>query len=379
MKLNFTLVSFMPSFIFAISLSTLVLLAHPAPRERWVRTLLPGQDEAWRRSVALAETQLAFSDTGINTVHVIDQQTGSIMWEIPDADSILHHIGFSPDAALLFTRGLINDDGNLSEAVNLWDTSTHDLLHRWPLDDDVYFDIAFSPRSAPRPLIAVNLPRWSGSPPYHYDNDIELMDAATLEMVTQMTLAHTLVTNVALGAGGGANGMLLAAGGVRSQDDEQYGTVWLWELNADGRLIPRLEYDLGVYVHTIRSLDISPDGEQRVFVAVSGDRCAGLRSETFMLDIAENAADSTITELPSRRYPVSAAFSPDGTQLALNFANARCFEQAGGNVALYDLAAGEITDSLPHDFTISELRFSDDGRYLYTAMTNGAVQMWNVR
>jgi WD40 repeat protein len=377
MKLNFTLVSFMPSFIFALGLSTLVLLAHPAPRERWVRTLLAGQPEAWQRSVALAETQFAFSETGENTVRVLDQQSGSVLWEIPDADAILHHIGFSPDAALLFTRGLINHDGNLSEAVNLWDTSTHDLVHRWPLDDDVYFDIAFSPLDAPRPLIAVNLPHWSGSAPYHYDNDIEIMDAATLEIVTQMTMPHTLVTNVALGHNAN-DAVLLAAGGVRTNDDEQYGTLWLWQLDSDGTLTPSLEYDLGVYVHTIRSIDISPDGQQMVFVAVSGDRCAGLRSETFMLDIAESAADSALIELPARRYPVSAVFSPDGSQLALNFANARCFEQAGGTVELYDLTTGTITDILPHDFTVSALRFSDDGRYLYTAMTNGAVQIWNV-
>ncbi|MBC7812621.1 MAG: hypothetical protein H7175_15810 [Burkholderiales bacterium] len=372
MRLNFTIVSFTPSFIFAIGLSTLVLLAHPAPRERWVRTLLPGHDEAWRRSVALGETQLAFSETGENTVRVVDQQTGEMLWEIPNADAILHHIGFSPDAALLFTRGLINHGGNLSEAVNLWDTSTQHLVHRWPLDDDVYFDIAFSPISAPRPLIAVNLPQWSGTPPYHYDNDIEIMDAATLEIVTQMRLSHTLVTNVALGHD--ANGMLLAAGGVRTQDDEQYGTLWLWELSADGQLQPRLQYDLGVYIHTIRSIDISPDGQNLVFVAVAGDRCAGLRSETVMMNLASNA----VTELPARHYPTSAAFSPDGTQLALNFANARCFERAGGSVGLYDITSSTITDMLPHDFTVSAMRFSDDGRYLYTAMTNGAVQMWNV-
>jgi WD40 repeat protein len=65
------------------------------------------------------------------------------------------------------------------------------------------------------------------------------------------------------------------------------------------------------------------------------------------------------------------AFSPSGTLLALG--------RSDGNVRLVDTTTGlPVAELKGHTASVTSLAFSEDGRWLTTASSDGTIRLWGV-
>lgn len=144
------------------------------------------------------------------------------------------------------------------------------------------------------------------------------------------------------------DGKLLATG-------TDSGVVEVWDAEDRRRL--RV---LTAHKDTVSALAFSPT-EDRVLVTAAMDK---------FVRVWDLASGKTLRALPVQDSGIKAlAVSPDGKLVALS---------AAGGVSLWELGSGAAHSRLPDKQPVSALRFSPDSRQIFTAGSDGTVQLWAV-
>jgi WD40 repeat protein len=272
---------------------------------------------------------------------------GTLLRQMPDPNSIVRSVAFSPDGSLLAGTGIrAQPNAGVVQQVHLWDPETGVPQRTLTMPKTgLYqvFAVAFAPDGT---MLAI------GGGWYHKPGEVTLWDAHTGELKGTLTGHDNWVLTVAFSP----DGSHLASG---SAD----GTVKLWDTHTR-----MLEQTLATESGPVRSVTFSPDGKT----------LAGASSTSASVDEGDKAvSEARLWDLPGgtlqRLIPApqttlwSLAFSPDGTQLAT--AGDRVENgQRRGILQLWDAKSGELRKApAENPGSISRVAFSPDGLLLATA------------
>jgi WD40 repeat protein len=298
-----------------------------------------------------------------------DAVTGKSL--IPEAaDSVVEQILVSADGSRVVTRGQAGDG-------HLWDGTTGKHLRRlrvawqrglamspdgrflaWPVEDEsVRFSVPQDPRSI-----------YSGSRIRLYD-----------------IVADSFVDRFA-GFKGAAEDLAFTGDGKKIVTiDSRPGMVRIWnrETGKEERGFEVAVDALKKQSYFVGRTQLSPDGRTAVVTYVE-DRGGRLgRGPHHLVRLWDVATGKERAPL-NGAHPLDKAFSPDGRLVATNGGNhvrmyspdGRLIGPTDGN-AVCETAGGTRVAALPPVY-IHAAAFSRDGRFLATAVEEGAIQLWEV-
>ncbi|MEZ4709125.1 MAG: BTAD domain-containing putative transcriptional regulator [Caldilineaceae bacterium] len=240
-------------------------------------------------------------------------------------------VAFSHDGQLLASGA---DDG----VITLWDTDRADAVQRYQGHTGIVWSLAFAPDDR------ILYSGCTGHPA------ILLWDVANKEAVNQLAPLGT-IWSLALTP----DGKTLASG-------SEAGTVALWNV-AQPTKATLLHTHYG-YSKAPRAVDWSPDGRR----LATGD----IHGVVLLWDVSGanvplprrfKAGDEPITDV---------VFSPDGNLLATTGG-----VQGQYHAQLWELASGELKETMPVNSELTSLAFADGGRRLLGGSSDSMVYGWD--
>jgi len=248
-------------------------------------------------------------------------------------------VAYSPSSEVLAVAGAVH------EFVDIWDVTGRKRIKR--LQEKEGCLVAFSPRGD---LLATNA---DGDPlATKPRNQIRLWRTDTWDRVDddQLTLADEVTA------------LKFSPDGTHLASLSAPNELTVWEVNQS--VVVRRTYSVGRVGRISGDLDFSPDGKALVI----GDRDHHLQ----VLDLASGNTILDPWEAHSEGI-MSVAWSPDGSVIA----SGSGYE--GGPIKLWDAASGKSIGELKgHTPWISDLVFSKDGMWLYSASGDQTIRIWDV-
>jgi WD40 repeat protein len=272
-------------------------------------------------------------------------------------------LAFSSGGDILATSGQDLD-------INLWDTTTGQLLHSFPMNIVDMADIDISQQGN---LLAsgeavwdlenkeeiLTLERGSVIPAFvafspdgrilalaPLDHETRLWDLNTLQQVFSFPVLDEVRTKRMEFS---PDGKYLAEGVID-------GSIRIWDAE-EGKLIITLQYSGETDIHDI---SFSPDGKYLANV--------GRLPWVIVWDLTSGEVVQRFRTLDNMN---GVAFSADGRILAASAGAEKA-------VLLWDMVSGEFLDSLPLPNQSMALGFSPDGRWLAAGTFDGEVYLWSI-
>jgi RNA polymerase sigma factor (sigma-70 family) len=255
-------------------------------------------------------------------------------------------VAFSPDAkTILSASGWPWGD----RTIRLWDVASGAEIRRFlPATEDPGPG-THGPREVPGEVRGVAFTpdgrqALSGST----GGIIQLWDVATGKEVRRLS-GHT----------GTIYDLAISPDGRRALTGSRDRTVRLWDI-ASGRSI----FVFKAHTGWVRSVAFSPDGRRALTGAGPGDH---------MMRLWDLDAGRELKSLPQEGIVRSLAFTPDGVH-AIAAVNAPAVA-----IHLWDLDRGvDVSQFKGHQFAVTSLAISPDGRRLLSTSYDGTVRLWDI-
>jgi DNA-binding beta-propeller fold protein YncE len=273
-----------------------------------------------------------------NTIQVWDTTTHEIVQTFPGDNTPGRSISFSPDGKRLAAAGVKN-------TVKVWDVKTGNLIHQLEGHTQPVNGVAFSPRE--KRLASAGA-----------DGTILVWDAAGGKKLFSLTGHRAAVNGVAFSA----DGKRLASASVDT-------TISIWDLDTAKEILPPLKG----HKESVTVVAFSPDGKR----------------------LASTATDLTVKvwDVAGARQLLSfygysgtsLAFSPDGKQIAAASVPSGQFV-AGfkGRPGLSDIKVFDATSDRTffllhgHASEVAGVAFHPDGKRLVSASSDGTLKLWSI-
>jgi WD40 repeat protein len=353
------------------------------------------------------------NNAGVNDVQVWDSTTGTLLLTGNFGHTGgPHDIAFSPDGTIVAT-------GGEDQKVNIWNSTTGQVLYKLSGHSTVIEGVAFSPDGTrlvtagqgdhtarvwdltpPRealfiPFVNALTNNWSAKISYSPDgmrilsdySDARIWDAGTGKEV----LHFSAPTTTAYSASYSSDGKLVATG---NEDN----TISVWDgltgkqgvslaghkdlvvqtaFSPDGTRLASASYDGTSIVWDLASgkalltLHGSPDGITSIAYSPDGKRLVTGYYGAIGADIWDAITGEKLFTLPVDGNISSVTYSPDGKLVAIG--------RLAGPVLIWDASTGKQLLTLNgHTGEINGLSFSPDGKQLASASYDGTARVWNV-
>ncbi len=289
---------------------------------------------------------VAFSPNG-QTLATGDEGGNIILWDIQNGqpqyilshspDNEVRSVAFSPNGQVLASVASV---AGPEVTIILWDLSSATPKESEPIGTFGWGNLVFSPDGQ---TVA-----FSG------DDGIQLFDVATQQQL-QTYPVDGGTSSVAFSP----NGQTLAAGTGVTVDGQDFGSVYLFDINSTQPLAGPLVGHEGY----VESLAFSPDNQ---ILASAG------RDNKIILWDADDGQPIGLPLSGHDGWILSLAFSPDGQMLASG-----SFDQS---VILWDVPNRQQREYLQgHKFSVNSVAFSPDGTTLASGGDGGIVTLWDAR
>ncbi|KDN33357.1 hypothetical protein RSAG8_13552, partial [Rhizoctonia solani AG-8 WAC10335] len=293
-------------------------------------------------SVAISPNdKFIVSGSDDRTVRVWDGLTGQILFEPFSHNASIRCVAISPDGAFISA-------GTRDGTIQIWDPTGKAMSG--PLKE----------HSGPVSMLA-------------YSSDGTRIISYSSSFLGTLCLFDAQSATVALDAFSGHTGHILSIDispdGKCLVSGSSDKTLCVWDV-VNGKLIHDPLTGHANYVHFVRYssdgnriLSCSGDGTLHQWDARSGDS----------IEVNNSIIDkSTPLSQGYRQMFVSAAYSPDGSQIATT--------SYGGSVCIWDSITGEmVVQPIQHKTQGKSVEFSANGMTLFTGWEDGAVQIWDVQ
>jgi WD40 repeat protein/serine/threonine protein kinase len=319
-----------------------------AARDQEARWRRQAQAEAYASDMSVAQQALAANDLG-RTRRLLEAHRpapGQVdlrgwewryLWQECRSDALgelcrypnsVYSVAYSPDGRMLAVTGLIQ------RFVEIWDVpSRRRIATLQPTEGLV---VAFSPRGD---LLATDA-----------GERIRLWRSGTKDSVAELTLS------------GAVRVLKFSPDGTRLASLSNPDELTVWEVDRRTIMLQQRGFRLrGVFIGV---LDFSPDGRSLVV----GDADQRLR----VIDLPTGDTRIDVPEAHTEGV-TSVAWSPNGSIIASGGG------YTGGPIHLWDAASGKPLGTLEgHTSWTSELIFSTNGRWLYSANADQTIRIWDV-
>jgi RNA polymerase sigma factor (sigma-70 family) len=283
-------------------------------------------------------------------------------------DSIVEQILVTVDGRRVVTRGQ-NGDAHIWDAVN--------AKHLRALDAAWQSGIALSPdgRFLVWPILdeSVRFKEPQDPSSIYYGSRLRLYDTAADKLVDRFP-----------GFKGDADDLMFTEAGRKLITvDRRNAMVFIWDFEAGKeersfQAVPEADKKLSTRVWRTA---LSPDGKTLAVAseaarAIGGAERLGMRNSPHFVrlwDVASGQQKHTLEGHRDRSYVLDMAFSPDGRLLVTA-------SEQKGSVFVWETATGKRVAALPEGLPIgaTAVAFSSDGRFLATALPEGALRVWEV-
>jgi WD40 repeat protein len=314
-------------------------------------------------------------------------------------DAVLS-IAFSPNEKLLAVgRGMLSTKSNYGE-VELWDTSTKQLVHIFKGYTRPVTALAFSLDS--KTLFTTSNERVDLSPKGSLDKSkpigvIKIWDVESRDLKGSFIAYNGRINSLVISP----NGELIATTGYEETSMSIEGEIKIWNAQT-GELKNRIKGRRYGYA----PIAFSPDS-RRLAVAISNSDFVKWTNAVEIIDLqtgkvinkykAINSSREVLIEtipndrtrynikIPAKGRLHSIEFSPDGKSILTgsgtfylkDLSRRREASIEVGGIALLDLETDKLTSDLRrHQSSIVEVAFSPTGREFITGSRNGAVEVW---
>lgn len=277
-------------------------------------------------SVAFASdgTRVLWGGIGIDTLRLLDVETGLALRTVGGRIRPVYSVAFSPDGRRLLS-------GNLDNTVKLWDAATGQLVRTFKGHSTYVRSVASSPDGA-RLL--------SGSD----DKTLKLWDVATGQLLQTYQGHSNSVWSV-----------LFSPDGTRLISGSRDRSIKVWDATT-GQLLRTMDGHIPV-----TAMAITPDGTRLV--------SAGVAKTLELWDVATGQLLRTFEGHTSSVWTV--AFSPDGTRLVSGGAD--------DTVRLWEVATSQLLRTFKaHSGWVRAVAFTSDGTHLLSGGDEETLKLWDL-
>ena len=336
---------------------------------RLEKTLEGHTDHIWDVAFSPDGTNIAScSDDG--TIRTWDVNSGKLLRMIDGYGSEIGSVAVSADGHNLAA-------GYWSRQVRLYNTESGDTLHVFDDPKGEIDSVAFSPAGD---KLASSSTRWearvriwdvkTGKPIFSIAADSHVISFSRdgkflLAGLSDGSIARWDVTSgqplsSLQGHTGWISSLALDTTGTRAVSGGAYqdNTARLWDLT-NGQQLFRLDH-----VDIVRAVAFNPNGNQVATACDDGQ-----------IRLWETKTGSLSRTLSGSGLHRALAYSPDGTLLA-----SESSAPEYGSISLWDVERGQLLQKLTgHQGSVTSMVFSQDGRLLVSASSDGTVRLWKVK
>ena len=328
-------------------------------------------------------TSVAFSDDGNTLASGSADQTIRLWNPHPRSFETMLARGASSITAVAFGSGMLawaRTDAQRHNAIELWDVTTHRVIHTIPTSNGIVRSLAFSPNGR---LLASG--SGGGAVWVWHVPDGRADRGSPLFLQRHVAINTVAFSPKGLLAFNAANGLLLVGNPItRKLRPIRASTYPLFAVafNHDGTRLASggddrtiRVWDVGT-LHLVRALAGHTDAVFALAFSPSSNLLAsGSADNSIRIWNTSTGAPIGPAIIGHHGYVRTVAFSPDGLSLASG--------SADGTVKLWDVGGGkrpggvELEDTLGPIGYVNGVVFSKDGNSLATASRDGAIRLWS--